>query len=336
MGFFGDLFGNFKLGIQISNQVIKTLLHDKELFVYPLAMALVSFFLLIIIFVPFILFGGLTLGPLSLLLLLIIYYLVTTYISTYFIFALYISFTSFVGGKKIGMLAALSGTAQYTGLIIKWTLFYTVVITIIRLIELRFRGIIGFILREIVALGLFVGMTFAVPIIYEDRVGPIEAVKRSTLFIINNLGKTFAGIIYFDVIGFAIKAVGGILIAAAIVMGVLDIFHIVVMLGSFTILGHTSLTEIAVVFIIGVAIYIVGWLFNYVTLHIYYLVVYDFVKSGKAPAGIDETLIKRSIKRKAGAQGGQGGGSGGGSSRAFGGLFQSGGDNAPDLKTFVK
>ncbi len=58
MGFFNALFGNAKLGIQISNQVIKTLLKDKELFAYPVIMAMLSFVLLVAIFVPFVVFGA--------------------------------------------------------------------------------------------------------------------------------------------------------------------------------------------------------------------------------------------------------------------------------------
>lgn len=333
MGFFDALFGNAKLGIQISNQVIKVLLKDKGLFAYPIVMAIISFILLLLIFIPFVLAGGLTLGPLAWLIMLVIYYIVTTFFATYFLFAMYTAFKSFVAGKKMGMGEALANTGQYLGEIISWTLFYTVVATIVRVIESRSRGIVGFLIRELVAIGFFLGMTFAIPVIYEDHVGPIEAVKRSAMFIVNNIGKTFSGIIYFDVIAFAIKAIGAIFIISAVVMGILDLMGVSVMLGGFTILGHSSLLEIAGVFIFGLAIYIIGMLFNYVTLHIYYLVIYEYVKNGKAPKGMDETLIKRSIKK--GAAGSAAGGQGG---KPFGGLFQSGAkdDDSPQLNTFVK
>ena len=339
MGFFGALFGNVKLGLQISNQVIKVLLKDKGLFVYPVVMALISFILLVAVFVPFVLLGGLVLGLLGLIVLLIIYYLITTFMSTYFLFALYTAFKAFVAGKPIGMGKALSSTSQYLGLIIKWTLFYTIVVTIIRLIGTRLRGIAGIIFGAIISIGLFLGMTFAIPVIYEDHVGPIEAVKRSATFIINNIGKTFSGIIYFDLIGFVIKAIGVIFIISAIIMAVIDVLGVSIVLYGFIILGHTGLIEIAAIFVIGIAIYVIGALFNYTTLHIYYLVVYEYVKNAKVPEGMDETLIKSSIKHTTGATGvvpggGQGKGQGQGPA---GGLFQSGGDDkAPDLKTFVE
>ncbi len=356
MGFLSALFPNIELGIKISNQVIGTLLKDKELFIYPVVMALIAFLLLVVVFVPFIFLGGLVAGPLSLIALLIIYYLITTFVATYFLFALYIAFTNFVQGKKIGMGAALSQAKAYLPQIIQWTIFYTIVMLIVRLIEgaaSNNRGALGFVLQlvlqEVIAIGLFLGTTFAIPVMYEDKVGPIQAVKRSAMFIINNIGKTFSGIIYFDIIAFVIKAVGGVFILSAIFMGVVDLM--IDSGATIPFMGHVSLIWIIVTFILGLAIYIIGALFNYVTLHIYYLVVYDYVRNHKAPKGMDETLITSSIKHTTGATGLQGGGRGsgkkggssgggqqqGGSGGIFGGLFQSGGGNSPpDMKDYVK
>ncbi len=326
MGFLDSLFGNAKLGFQISNQVIKVLLKDRGLFVYPVVMALISFILLVIVFVPFILFGGLSFGFLSLMVLSVLYYFITAFIATYFLFALYIAFKSYVKGTKIGMFDALSQAGSRLPEIINWAIFYTVARTIIKLIEETFnRGVIGFLVQSIISIGLFLGMTFAVPIIFEDDVGPIEAVKRSAMFIINNLGKTFSGILYFDLIGFIIKIIGGVFIAGAIVAGLLDFFGISIVLGGFTIIGHTSLLAIGVIFLIGLGIYIVGDLFNYVTLHIYYLVIYEYVKYNKIPKGMDESLIKSSIMRGGAPSAGGKSGKGGGNQQS-GGLFQTDGD----------
>jgi hypothetical protein len=343
VGILGSIFGNARLGIQISNQVIGTLLKDKELFIYPVVMAILSFFILVVFFVPFILLGGLAFGFVSLLVMLIIYYLVTTFMATYFLFAMYIAFTSFVQGKKIGMGAALSQAQAYLPLIIRWALFYTVLITVVKLLESQSRGLIGQIINFAVGIGLFLGTTFAVPIIFEDKIGPIDAVKKSAMFIINNIGKTFSGIIYFDIISFVIKIVGVLFIASALLMAILDAIHASVTLGGFTILGHTSLFAIVATGVIGIAIYVIGELFNYVTLHIYYLVVYEYVKNGKVPKGMDETLIRSSISHggapgpSTGSKpGAKGKGKGQSQPSNFGGLFQSGGGDAPDLKSFVK
>ena len=356
MGFLSALFPNIELGIKISNQVMQTLFKDKGLFIYPVVMVLLSFVLLIAIFVPFVFLGGFSAGPLSMVAALILYYLVTTFMATYFLFALYIAFTSFVQGKKIGMGTALAQAGGYLPQIIGWTIFYTIVMTIVTLIESQVRNnrgalgmIFGFLLQSIISIGLFLGTTFAIPVMYEERVGPWEAVKKSAMFIINNIGKTFSGIIYFDIIAFVIKIVGMLFIGGAIFMGAVDL-----MINSGTtipFLFHTSLLEIIAVFIFGIAIYIVGMLFNYVTLHIYYLVLYDYVKNSKVPKGMDETLIKSSIKHTTGAtglqggkgsgkKGGGGGGGGGGGQQGggiFGNLFQSGGGNSPpDMKDYVK
>ncbi|MCL5008043.1 MAG: hypothetical protein M1562_02225, partial [Candidatus Marsarchaeota archaeon] len=97
-----------------------------------------------------------------------------------------------------------------------------------------------------------------------------------------------------------------------------------VVVSGFTILSHTSILVAGVVFLIGVAILIIGDLFTYVTLHLYYLVIYDYVKNSNLPKGMDETLIKSSIHGTA-AKKGNGGG-----------LFQTGGGTSPDMKDFVK
>ena len=212
MGFWDALPGNIGLGVQISNQVTKTLLQDKELFIYPAVMAVLSFLILLVVFIPVVLLGGLTYGPLALVVIFLVYYLVTTFIATYFLFALYIAFKSFVQGKKIGMLAALSQASSYTSEIIGWTIFYAVVMTLVRVIEsyASRNAIIGWIVNAAIGIGLFLGMTFAIPIIFEDSVGPWEAVKRSAKFIINNIGKTFKSLpwrpAYLDDLAFAGRA----------------------------------------------------------------------------------------------------------------------------------
>lgn len=338
MGILEALFSNAKIGIQLSNQLVKVLLKDKGLFAYPVFMAIISFLILFVVFVPLVLFTGgafLAFGFISIIAALILYYFITTLIATYFIFALYIAFKAFVDtGKKMPMGTALSKAGAYTGLIIQWTIVYTLIRTVIKLIEER-GGIAGALVRIVAGIGLFLGTTFAIPVIYEEHVGPIAAIKKSATFIINNLGKTFAGIIYFDVIGFVIKMIGGLFIASAIIMLVLRLFNISVAVAGFTIIGQTSFLVMGIIALIGISIFIVGDLFTYVTLHLYYLVVYDYVRNGKVPAGMDETLIRSSVRGVAMGKGGKKG-KGGNQPPTFGGLFQSNGPKPPDMKDFVK
>ncbi len=347
MGLFNAIFSNAKLGIQISNQVIKSVLKDRGLFVYPIVMALLSFVLLALIFAPLILGGALVLGPVFILFALLAYYFVLTYMSTYFLFAMYIAYKAFIQGKKISMMQALSSAGQYSAYIFRWAVFYTIVMTVVKLLESQLRGLLGMFIDILASIGLFLGMTFAPPIIFEDKVGPIEAVKRSSQFIINNIGKTFSGIIYFDIISFVIKIIGIIFIVSAILMGMYDL-HLLdpvmmflfksttVMLFGFTLIGPTNLVVVAAIFAMGIAIAIIGMLFNYVMLHIYYLVIYDYVKNGDIPKGMDESLIKASIKHSTGARGIVARGKPGSSQKQniVGNLFQTG--DSPDLKDFVK
>ena len=334
MGILEALFSNAQVGIQLSNQVIKVLLKDKGLFVYPVAMAILSLAILLAVFVPLVFFSGgffLALGPIAIIFMLIVYYFIATLIATYFIFALYIAFKAYIAtGKKMPMGTALSKAGAYTGLIVQWAVAYTIIRTVIKLIEGQSRGIVEFLIQAIAGIGLFLGTTFAAPIIFEERVGPIDAIKKSASFIINNLGKTFSGIIYFDIIGFIIKAVAGIFIVASILMLFLNLFNVDIAVAGFTILGHTGYLAIGLVFLVGLAIFIIGDLFTYVTLHLYYLVVYDYVRNGKVPEGMDETLIRSSIQGSMVRKGGKGK-----AQPTFANLFQSG-PEPPDMKDFVQ
>ncbi len=334
MGILEAIFSNAKIGIQLSNQLIKVVFKDKGLFAYPVLMAIVSSLILFVIFVPLVLFTGglfLAFGPVSLLFVLIVYYFVVTLVATYFLFALYIAFKAFIDtGKKMPIGTALSKAGAYAGLIVQWTIAYTIIRTVIKLIESQSRGIMEALIQMVAGIGLFLGTTFAVPIIYEERVGPIDAIKKSATFIINNLGKTFAGIIYFDMIGFVIKAIATIFIVATACMVILNLMNINIAVGGFTILSKPGILAIGITALIGIAIFIIGDLFTYVTLHLYYLVVYDYVRNGKVPEGMDETLIRSSVQGAVVK-----GGKGKKAEPTFGGLFQTGGD-APDMKDFVK
>lgn len=325
VGLFNSLIGNAKLGYNISNQVMKVLFHDKELFVFPLVMVIVAAVELIMTLAVLIVGSAgyiLSFGFISIVILMLVYYLIVTFTATYFLIALYIAFQSFVGGKKMGLAQALSKARPYSSLILQWTLFYTAICTVIKLIEGSMRGVIGFIIQEIASIGLWVATIFAIPVIYEEKVGPIEAVKKSGLFIINNLGKTFTGIIYFNLISFAIKAIGGLSILSAIFMGIITLSRFTVRLGGFVILRPTSLLTVGIVFFVGLAIFLIGALFNYITLHLYYLILYDYVKNNKIPEGMDESLIKSSFKYSGAPASSQSG-----DNKPFGGLFQSGADD---------
>lgn len=101
--------------------------------------------------------------------------------------AMFIAFRSVTAGNKITMSQAFSQVKPYTKLVIEWSLFYSVIIMIIRLIESRMRGISGIILGAVLSMAIGFATIFVVPVILDEKLTPIKAMKRSASFIIKTL-----------------------------------------------------------------------------------------------------------------------------------------------------
>ena len=87
---------------------------------------------------------------------------------------------------------------------------------------------------------------FAIPVIIDNKVGPIDAIKTSAKFIFKNFGKTFGGFAYADVYSILIILAGIALIIGGVVLA-------------------TSVLALGVIIgVLGFGVFVFGILFSYV------------------------------------------------------------------------
>lgn len=271
------MFENFSEGWEIGKAVRKLVYGDKELLIYPVIISIVALLEAILIFASF-LFGVGT-SRISLIVALFVYYLVVTFSATYLLVAMLLAFRNYTKGKKIGISEALSQASVYSTLIMEWAIFYSIILTIIRLIESQLRGALTrFLFSAVASLGLSIATVFVVPVIIDNQVGPIDAMKKSTDFFIHNIGKTVGGITYTDLYNLMFILGGAVLMLLGAVLALVS-----------------PLLTVPIV-IIGLVLFVFGILSNYVTFNVFKFVIYEYFNGKPLPAGISKDLIKKSVK----------------------------------------
>ncbi len=278
------MFQNIKAGWALGKQVRKLVFSDRRLLLYPVLMAVVVFaeMLLIfgsLVFGPFV--GLRSLGAISYMAALFIFYLVSTFTSTYVLVALLIGFRAYASGKPISIGESFSAASQYSKYILEWALFYSIVLMIIRALEQRLGNVGRLVLGLAAGIALSVAAAFVVPVIIDNKLGPISAMKESASFFLKNFGRTLGGLVYSDLYNLMFIASGMILIvlSAAIILPIYSIVAIPLI-------------------IIGFAIMVFGVIMNYLTSNVFKLILYDYVRQGTLPSGIDRSLVEKSLAGK--------------------------------------
>lgn len=295
------MFENLKNGLKTANAVRKLVFADKGLFAYPIITALAAIILGIIMFVILIfLFITSVLvnwsGAAQIVLVLIIlylYYLAVFFIETYLTAAMLISFREYAKGKnsKISFNESINRTKPYLKLLFEWAVFYTIIATIIRIIEglinrAMGRGLSGAVISSVISgamnLAFAAAIAFSLPVILDEKKGPIDTIKLSAKFIISNFGETFGGLIFTELFQ--------ILFA---VIGIISIIGGVLLFGSSVILG-------VILVAIGFIVIVTGVVLRYVLFNCFKLIIYDYKTRKVLPKGFDKQLIDNSIKKKQG------------------------------------
>jgi hypothetical protein len=151
---------------------------------------------------------------------------------------------------------------------------------IIRAIEQRVGGLGGMIIGGIGSMAIAASALFVVPVIMDNKTGPIASIKLSAKMLIDHFGSTFGGMVYSELYSLGIILIGvAILIISAV--------------------ATTSLGAIAIIgMALGIAIIIFGGIINYTTLNLFRLILYEYVNGKGLPEGFDEELIKNSVRQK--------------------------------------
>ncbi len=211
---------------------------------------------------------------------LLLFYIVSSFTSAYMLLALFIAFKSYAAGTKISMSQALHQTASYSTLLLEWAVFYSIIILLIRILELRFRGIGAAILGLIAGVALSIGVMFALPVIYEQHVGPIKAMKTSASVFLNHFGSSVGGIAYSELYGLMFILFGFIVLGLA---------------------GATTSLLLAVLgFVIMIIFIVLGVTISSTTSNVFKLLLYDYATGKGLPAWLDENLVIKAITYKKG------------------------------------
>jgi hypothetical protein len=297
---FDNFINNLKNGFRVANATRKLVFKDKELFLYPIISAVIGIAMAVLVIgigAAIFLTGavaGLSGGQMALIVicLLILLYFLVYMVSSYFTIAMLMAFRSYASGKKMGMAEALGRTAPYTKLIIEWSLFYTIIVTIIHIIEEAIRmllsryGIIGNVISGVLTgginLALAASVAFAFPIILDEKKGPIATLKSSISFIMKNFGDTFGGLLFAEIFEIILLLVG---------LGL-------IFLGIIVYAAYSIAIPAVILAIIGIITIIAGVLLRYVLFNAFKLIIYDYKTRGTLPKGFDKSLIDASVKRK--------------------------------------
>ncbi len=280
------MFENLRNGWKLAGATRKLVFSDRRLLLYPVLSAVIGIALALLIFVPMIIFSA---NAPEFIAALIVFYIVTAYAATYTLMALLVAFRSHAKGMRISMGDALRQTSQYALLILEWALFYTLLVMILRAIESRFRGVSGLIIGGIGSMAIAAATLFAVPVILDNKVGPIKAVEDSVKMIVHHFGNAFGGVAYSDIYGLLFAGPGILLLLVDLLAA--------------SALGVIAAIAVGVA---GLLLIVVGLLISYTTRHVFTLILYDYVQTGKLPKGFDKDIINAAVKR--GKRGGASGG----------------------------
>ncbi|MDE1832928.1 MAG: hypothetical protein KGH58_00745 [Candidatus Micrarchaeota archaeon] len=272
------MFENISRGWKLGSEVRKLVFKDKSLFSYPILSAIISIIIAAALFIP--MFFATQWGTANYVIVLFVYYLLVTFISTYMLVGMLLSFRAYAKGKPISIGQALSQANSYTVQIFEWAVFYSIIMMLLRALESRSRGIAGVVLSAVASFALSVAILFVIPVIIDQRAGPIKAIEGSVKFIKDNFGATFGGLLFSDLYSMMFT-LGGV---AILIVGVIAI---------------AAVGAIAIgIAVIGIVLMVIGGLVGYMISNVFRLILYDYKLTGKLPAGIDAELIKGSVVSK--------------------------------------
>jgi len=234
------MFKNIRKGWEMGKAIRKIVMKDKSLMFYPMVAVILSIISFLIIF-------GIGLGSAFIIsgsnitnfsfYAIVIFSIFIAYISIEFVFiyvniALLIAFKKFIKNKRIKMWDSFKEAKKFRKNILKWAIFYSLIIMVLNVIESEFGGIVRILIGFIGSLAISVATFFVVPVILEKNVGPISAMKESINIIYHKFGQTFGGIAFIDLYSFIFVIIGiAIIFGSLILLGsifvILSIFIVI-------------------------------------------------------------------------------------------------------------
>jgi hypothetical protein len=196
-------------------------------------------------------------------------------------------------------------------------------------------NMIARLISGVASFALAVAVMFAIPVILDEKTGPIETIKTSTKFIIKNWGETFGGFVYTEIIQIILSAIGTLFFLLAFLAAIhlntissvgIPVFLLIVLIGialifslSMSTIGSAILFIIFLIFnallgfstlalvlaTIGLLSVMIGHLLYYVLFNCFKLIVYDYKTRKLLPKGFDKSVIDKGVKWQAGGGSGK-------------------------------
>ena len=300
------MFERLKNGWRLSSQVRKKIFSDKALLYYSVLSAIIIIAEASVIFGSFLFINIGTFAAASssssasssslsnaqtadFIVLLFLFYVISSFTSAYMLMALYIAFKSYSNGVKIGIGQAIGEASAYVGVLLEWAVFYSIIIMLIRMLEARFRGVSGALFGFLASATLSIGLMFAFPVIYEQKTGPLTAMKLSAKTFISHFGSSVGGIAYSDLYGLMIILLGVVIFIA--------------MIGVAAVVPSISLGAVLAGVVALVIFIVAGAVIASTTSSIFKLVLYDYASGRGLPDWLDENLVKSALVGKRGSAG---------------------------------
>ncbi len=263
---------------------------DKELALFPVLSSLACLLLLASFIVPAVISGAFdsagpgTTGddpPGLVLLLSFAFYFGSFFIVTFFNTALVACAVKRLEGGDPTIGYGISEASSRLGIILQWTLMASLVGMLLRALEER-AGFLGRIVISLIGALWSLATFFVVPILVVERLGPVDALKRSVFLLKRTWGEQIASGIGFGMIGMLLG-----------IPGILLVF------GGFMMAGAGMPLFLAVsVGLLGVAWFIALAVVSATLQTIFQAALYLYATDGKARGPFTEEALRASVVRK--------------------------------------
>ena len=227
------MFSRISRGWQITKNSLTVLNANRQLIVFPVLSGLVllallgTFFSGIISSVGFSEYVASRSSDGMVYLLIFLYYFVAHFVMVFFNMALMHCARLYFRGEEVSVAAGLSFSGSRAGLILAWAAFSATIGTLLKIIQDKM-GFLGKLVTWLLGIAWNIGTFLVVPVIAYEKLGPLDAARRSAELIKEKWGE---GLMY----NFSLRMLGllGIMAITIISAGVAELVNTVLGIGLF-------------------------------------------------------------------------------------------------------
>jgi hypothetical protein len=241
--------------IELAKSSWKVIQADRELLILPVISGIVSVIVGATFLIPLVAVGGFG-GDTGSYVVLFVMYVALAYVTIFFNAALVSAANERLNGGDPTLSSALAGARARAGKILPWAIVSATVSIILRAIEER-AGALGRIVAGLAGVAWAVVTFLVLPVIVIEGIGVTDAIRRSGEMFRRTWGENLAAQVGFALLGFVAALpgialiigsafVGGGVLVAGILVGVLWMIGVAVVLSAMSIVFQTALYHFAV------------------------------------------------------------------------------------------